>query len=468
MGYDGSVTIASEGLKTASERTTSRNYTHPYRPWGIRLANAVLPLLSRLGLPPGMAKPLSSEELTRAARRRNSLEDFGDPGFRLPLDVLLDSINEESRLHPVGKFITRERLVNILGNRLRREYWFSRYPEILEEDVEAPLVITGLQRTGTTFLHRLLAEDPATLAVRSWEAINPVPYIDPESGGPLLGPEDKRRKFADTSQKALSYMAPDFFAVHPVETEEPEEDVLLLDFALLSTVPEATLRVPSYSRWLEGQDQLPAYRYMKDLLKLILWQRRRRRQIKDGEEGNSLKWRKPKIILKTPHHLEYLDALFTVFPKAKVIQTHRNPTVTLSSFCSMIAHGRGVFSDEVDPREIGLDWKRKVHRMISRAMETRDSGAWGEEKNRFFDIPFTRLINDPLTVVEEVRGFADIPFPEETKNRVRQAAKDHKPGKYGVHQYNAGDFGFSEEEVREEFASYIDRFDLSTSEERHA
>ena len=61
-------------------------------------------------------------------------------------------------------------------------------------------------------------------------------------------------------------MAPGFFAIHPVEHAAPEEDILLLDAAFLSTTPEATLHVPSYAAWLEETDQSHAYEYWQQII----------------------------------------------------------------------------------------------------------------------------------------------------------------------------------------------------------
>ena len=81
--------------------------------------------------------------------------------------------------------------------------------------------------------------------------------------------------------------------------------------------------VPSYARWLEGRDYVPAYRLLARLLRVLTWQQAGRR------------W-----VLKTPEHLEHLDALLEVFPGATVVWTHRDPLETMASFCSMVAHGR--------------------------------------------------------------------------------------------------------------------------------
>jgi hypothetical protein len=332
-----------------------------------------------------------------------------------------------------------------LRNRLRAEQLFGEHPEILDLEIRPPIVITGMQRTGTTLLQRLLAADPDTRALLAWEALNPAPYLaERNSGRDPRGlkreSRDPRIRIARISQWALARMAPDFFAVHPVEAEAPEEDVLLLDYSFLSTVPEATLRVPSFSRWLESQDVLPAYRYMKKLLQLLQWQRPGKR------------W-----VLKSPHHLEYLDALVTVFPEARIIHTHRDPAVTQASFCSMIAHGRGVFSDAVDPEEIGREWLRKVGRLVKRALEARRR--LGED--RFLDVYYRDLVRDPMRQIERVYGFIGLSLSGETREKIELARSSNVRHRYGIHNYRLEDFGLTRKMVAEEFAEYRRRFSVS-------
>ena len=418
------------------KRTTTRDYRNPYRPRLVRAANTAARAWWRI-LSRDYGRNITAEELVKAARRKENLEDFGVPDFSEPFRILLDSINAESRLTPFGKTVTRARLTGVLRNRLRAQYWFTKHPEILDIPLPEVLVITGFQRTGTTMLHRLLASDPGTRALRSWEALEPAPYIDRRNGSPVESYPDPRVKSAGMSEKALGYLSPDFFAVHPVEAGAPEEDVLLLDFAFLSTVPEATLRVPSYSRWLEVQDQTPAYRYMEALLKLLLWQRPGRR------------W-----ILKTPHHMEFLEALFSVFPQARIIHTHRDPAVTLASFASMISHGRGVFSDEVDPVEVGRDWTRKIHRMMLRSIKFRSE----HPEKPFIDVYYEDLLEDPMAQIERIYAFAGIELTEEARERMEATRKVNRQYRYGRHVYSLGDFGLTEEGVRREFEPYYDRY----------
>ena len=408
-------------------RETSTDYRHPHRPRAIALANRVGRVASRVGL----RAPLDFGALMEAARRRTGLEDFGDPSFREPMTVLLDSIASEARLSPVGRVITRERLVGVLANRARVEAAVRADPCIATRPLAAPLVIIGLQRTGTTLLHRLLASNPRRRWLASWEALHPAP-------AERRGGQDPRVTAAERAERALSYLAPDFFAVHPVQARGPEEDVLLLDFAFRSTVPESTLRVPTYARWLEGVDQRPAYEHMALLLRLLSSQR----------EGDA-RW-----LLKTPHHLEWLDVLLDVFPGTQIVWTHRDPLQTVPSFCSMIAHGRGIFSDHVDPHEVGRDWSRKIARLVDRAMETRRTRAGAA----FLDVQYEALVRDPIAQLRRVHEFTGEDFTDEVERRASDALAAHPQHAFGKHRYRLEDFGLTEGELRERFAPYRSRF----------
>jgi len=405
-------------------RVTSADYRRPYRPRPIAIAN-------KLGGALGLGGRFDADALIAAARRRSGLDRFDDEAFREPLQRLLDAIEREARLTPIGRLITRTRLIGVLENRLRAQALFERNPEILEERVAAPIFIVGLQRTGTTMLQRLLAADPGLRALASWEALNPAPLPrrpwhrrDPRIGRAVL------------AEKGLRYLAPDFFAIHPVEAEAPEEEVILLDYSFLSTVAEATLHVPSFAAWLETQDQTPAYRYLRTMLQLLQWQTR-------GD-----RW-----ILKTPHHLEWIDTLLAVFPDARIIQTHRDPLKTLASFCSMIAHGRGVFSDQLDPHEVGAHWWRKTVRQVDRAMASRD--ARGGEA--FLDVSYYDLMADPMAQVERIYDFIGRPLDADVRARMATSRRENPQNKHGQHRYQLEDFGLDRAAVEAGFAAYRER-----------
>ncbi len=408
---------------SASNLVTSTNYSHPARPLPVRLFNR----LGRLA-----RTSLDFEDLLDSARRRTGLDDFGDPSFREPLRVLLDSIEKEAQLHAFGRTVMRGRIAGMLANRLRIEAFIRKHPEIDATSLRRPIVIAGLQRTGTTMLHRLLAADPRARALLAWEALNPAPLPGEGERG-----EWRRRAAALMSEKGLQKLSPEFFAIHPVEANAPEEDILLIDHAFTSQAPEATLHVPSYAAWLETQDLTPAYRFLERTLKLLTWQRA-------GQH-----W-----VLKTPHHMEYLAELLAVFPDAVIVQTHRDPQATMGSFCSMVAHGRGIFSDQVDAREVGRHWLRKVRRMIDRSLAVRDGGAAGS----FVDVSYYDLLSDPLAQVRRIYALAGIELEPAAEAAMRVVLARDVQNRHGKHVYRTRDFGLSRAAIEETFADYRERF----------
>lgn len=426
----------SASSKSPTMRETSTDYTHPYRPRPVAAINRLAGLLGSEG------GRLDAHAMVRAAEKQTGLTDFGPEFDVRPLEKLCESVANEARLTPVGLAITRGRLTSIMANRLRAEQLFKDHPEILAHEPTAPVVIAGLQRTGTTMLHRLLSAAPALRGLSSYEVLDPVP---PSARRTKLLGRDPRLLQAKLAERALAYLAPDFFAIHPVEAESPEEEVMLLDYSFLSTVPEATLRVPSFSRWLEEQDQGPAYRYLRRLLKLLAWRR---------PEG---RW-----VLKTPHHLEWFDTLLEVFPDAKIVHTHRDPLQTTASFCSMITHGRGVFSDSVDPLEVGRDWSDKVVRMITRAMDARDR----HDPSHFLDVSYYDVMSDPMAQIARIYAFAGLDFDAATRAAMEAARKSSPQHRYGKHRYRLESFGLEAESLNARFAPYRERFAIPREDRR--
>jgi hypothetical protein len=396
-------------------------------PWWFHAINKAW----KASYPLGTQARFDKDTLIRLSRKMTGLTDFGKDFDDEPLDRLIQSIEEEANLHPLGRMITQKRLVNLLNVRLRAEHYFRKYPEILEQPLYPVMMIIGLQRTGTTRLQRLLATDPDNRALMSWEAINPAPFHNKK--------KDPRIGLARTSERALKIMAPHFFAIHPVEHLEPEEDILLLDVAFLSTTPEATMHVPSYAKWLEETDQTAAYSYAVKLMKLLQWQQPGKR------------W-----VLKSPHHLEFLDVIDKAYGDVSFFWTHREPARSIPSFMSMVSHSRMIFSDRVDKKEVAKHWLRKTGYMLNKAVEFRQGE--GNEK-KFTDIFFDDFVNDPVGHIEKIYSMNGGLSPGLRERMIR--ANDSNPkNKYGIHRYNLEWFGINEEMIAEstrKYREFIDR-----------
>ncbi len=418
-----------------SSAEITSGFGKPYRPRAIALANRMGRALWKLGIG---GKPITVQSVLSDARRKVGLDDFGDEGFLEPLEVLVDSINREAQLNPVGNMIIRGRIVGVLTNKLVAQESIKRHPEILEIPVEAPIVVAGLARTGTTMLHRLIAQDPAIRSLASWEAINPAPAK--QTAGQK---KDPRFAQAAAAAKGLKYMSPGFFAIHPAEPDAPEEEVILLEQAFLTTTPEAMMNVPTYSKWLEAQDHVPAYLALRRMMQYLQWQR--------PGMGKDVRW-----VLKTPHHQEYFDPLLEVFPKALIVHTHRDPLKTSPSLFSMLTHLQMIFSDEVDPNRVARHWIGKIENMARRALATRERvGDRG-----FIDVSYYDLIKDPLPQVSRIYQAAGLELTAPTIGLMQASQKVNKQHKYGRHKYSLADFGMTEADVESRIAPYRARFNV--------
>ncbi len=416
---------------------TSTDYEHPYRPLGVRAFN----WLGEAGTNFGLSDRLDVNALRDAARRKTGLSDFGDDGHAEALEVLVTSINAEARLTPAGRLIQKSRLTGALVQRLRIEDLLQRHPEIVDIDLGRIIVISGLQRTGTTLLQRLLISHPDVRGISGAEALVPVPDSQDSDRA-----ERSRRWRAMLAQRTVSYLAPDFQAIHPVGHDQAEEDVLLLDLNFMSQTAEATMTVPSYSRWLEDQDHTQNYEFFRRVLQVLAWQR------------PTSAW-----VLKTPHHLEFLDAFCRAFGSATVVQAHRDPRVTLASFCSMVAHGHGIFSDAVDAGEIGRHWHYKTHRMVERAMQARAASP----ANQFVDVSYYDLITDPISEARRVCEAAGVGFDGTAERQAEQYLAANPQNRFGKHDYQLEDFGLTEQGIDAAFAAYREAYAIPFEDDRH-
>ena len=402
----------------------------------IRAFNAGWAALQRLGI----ARPaLTQESLVGSARKQSGLSDLGadfeDPVTQDSLRRLLESLDGEAQLHPFGRMVIRGTLVRLLITRMRLEQLSRAHPEIAATPVQRPVFIAGLPRTGTTLLDRLLGCEPRLRPLLSWEGLSPAPLTGKQA---KPGQPDPRVKLARTAERALRYMAPEFFAIHPVEADGYEEDVLLQDGSFMSPTVDATTPVPTYSAWLHASDQRPMYRYFRRLVQLLLWQ----------SPGTYLG--------KTPHHLENLPTLLEVFPGAKVIVTHRDPAKVVPSFCSMMAHGRRLFSNDVNLLDVGRQFQAKQRKGVTDAMNARRA----LPAESFIDVHYADLMADPMKEVRRIYDFLGYDLHPETIETMNAYRRENPKNERGVHRYAPEDFGLTQAQLDRDFAPYRDHYGI--------
>ncbi|MGE5238899.1 MAG: sulfotransferase family protein [Chloroflexota bacterium] len=401
------------------------------RSFVVHAINAVGGVIS----PATLAK-FDEEDLINAACRQASLDDFGDTSFREALRRLLVALESEAQLNPLGRLATRHDLIRLLVNRLRLQEDRRRNPGIGEQEIRRPVIITGLPRTGTTLLHGLLALDAANRVPLTWETMYPCP--PPEAATYLT---DQRIALVDRQIRWFHRMVEGFNRIHPVGARLPEECLVIFSHSFLSYQFETTHRLPSYLDWLEAQDLHPSYVMHRRFLQHLQWRC-------PGE-----RW-----VLKAPAHMFDFEAMFNVYPDACIVMTHRDPIEVTASNASLTATLRGAFSDDVDPAEVGQECSRRWAEAIGRALRSRDRGCAPSE--RFLDLYYADLVADPVGAVRQVYTHFDMPFPESLPQRILEFIGKNPKNRFGKHRYSLQDFGLDEEEEKERYAAYRERFRL--------
>lgn len=379
---------------------------------------------------------LEPAALMEAAAAQTGLDDFGDPSFHEPLNVLCKALRTEAELSPAGVGLQAEILVRHLKNRLRVEDVLRRHPEIHDLELKPPVVVAGMFRTGTSHLHNLLSADPGLRSLPYWEGLEPV--LPPqEVPGP--GEPDPRVGRAEQYAVALNTLMPHFLRMHELTSDYRAEDLDLLGINFGSTLLELGAHVPSYRDWYMSTDQTGSYRYLRKVLQVLTW-------LRGGD-----RW-----VLKTPQHLEQLQPLKTVFPDATVVFTHRDPARIVASLATMVAYSRRTHRDKVDLRQVGGYIADRVTDFLNSAVADRE--VWPESQS--LDVTFRDFMADENGTVERVYARAGIPLTESARSAMRDYQAKHPRERHGRIAYELGDFGLDAEQVRQANRGYIERFSV--------
>ena len=410
-----------------STSTTTLEQTRPLFP--VRLLNGCGALLEKTRIP---RPPLRAVDLIETAKRRCSLDDFGEGDFFEAMARLLESCHRESRLNLIGRIALRSDLLRTLCSRLFMERDRQLYPSIARQEIHEPLFIVGLPRSGTTLLHILLAADPEHRVPLTWEVMTPSP--------PTRDDEQRRIQRATQSCNCLNWLAPTFRHVHAVGAELPQECVGLMTPSFMSDQFDTMYYVPSYRAWFFHQDLLPAYEYHRRFLQHLHFRH------------SAHRW-----VLKAPTHMSALPTLLSVYPDALFVQTHRAPLEAMASVSSLITILRRVFSDSVDPLVVCSDATRYWSDTLDAFLQERDR----LPPERICDVDYFAIRRDPIAVIRRIYQHFGWLLSEKAEQRMRVALANQPREQYGRHRYDLSQFGLGAPEAAQAFAAYCERFGLS-------
>ncbi|MBA3956637.1 MAG: sulfotransferase [Acidimicrobiia bacterium] len=377
---------------------------------------------------------LSVPVLLDRARAQVGLGDAGEPEGIDNLRRLVDSCRRSAALNPLGAKVLEKVVVRHLVNGLRLSDHLARHPAISSRPPDVAVVITGLPRTGTTLLHKLVALDPAYRVLRLWEALSPVPPDPTDPGG-----RSERIAGAESWLERYLELVPEMRTIHSLSADGPEECDTLLQNAFASQHLDDMFYAPDYSHWL----------YRAELTSEYAGHAVQLRVLEDSDSDAERPW-----MLKSPSHLAHLGTLAGTYPTAVIVQCHRDLTEAVPSWASLVSAVRRPYTDALSPQVVGEQCLQRSAVATERALAVRHEVGDG----RFLDVAYRALIGDPVAVVAGIYERMGRPLSREVEGRMRAWVADNPQHQHGRHRYDLAGFGLDEARVRRALAPYVDRF----------
>jgi hypothetical protein len=379
---------------------------------------------------------LTVDAVLRQAREEARLDDFGPDDFLERLAVILDVVAWEGHTRHTQVNAYR-RIVNKAVNRLLTFDLLQRHPEIHEQQIEAPLVVAGLPRSGTTHLLNLIGADSRFQSTPYWEVLRPVPLLPEDEPGP--DGIDPRWLRCEQAWQAMLERNPHAWARHPFNPDHISEDgeLQMQDFS--SYVWEFSLYAPAWREYYYAHDQTPHYEFEKTLLKILQWQR----------GGEPKRW-----IVKAPQHYEQIVPILNVFPDAILLFTHRDPVASLQSIVTPRTAGALLREKTRDAQRDLEYWSERYGHLLDCYL--RDVPLVPEAQQ--FDVLFHEFVGDDVATVGRIYELAGLELTDRARTELGDYMAAHPQYAAGKYVFDLrGDYGVDPAEVRERYRAYTDQ-----------
>jgi sulfotransferase family protein len=375
------------------------------------------------------------DELHGMAVGSAKLADFGGRDYIPGLRALLAAFDSDPKLTELGRQFAVGGIVGTLSARLHTEKGWGERPDCRANAIRRPLVITGIPRTGTTALHKLLSMDPQFQGLEHW--LTETPMVRPARATWASNPAYQA---SVAGLETYFKIMPEMRKAHEMVAGEVEECLEVLRQSFISNRFGAGIYLPSYDDWFFGQNERESYRRYADVLRLV------------GADEPGKRW-----LLKNPGHIAEIECLLSVFPDACVVQTHRNPVKAIPSLCSTLHMARRMFEGDaaraelIGPRECTY-WRRAVERTAK---------VRSKRPEQFYDVDQRRFHADPLGTVRGIYQFFGLQLSAAAAASMRRWVAESPTTKHGEHRYDLASYGVSEHEIRTTFAEYIETHRLN-------
>ena len=140
------------------------------------------------------------------------------------------------------------------------------------------------------------------------------------------------------------------------------------------------------------------------------------------------------------------------------MQTHRDPARALPSLCALLMQLHPVMEEG--------RYKQRAHIMLAREVAKWANAVRKAEQVRtaypgqILDIVHGDFHRDPKAVIAHIYAFIGMDLTDQAITAMAQRIVEKPELKHGAHRYDIADFGPTEDEVRDRFGDYVQRFDL--------
>ena len=354
---------------------------------------------------------------------------LGEDDFKEPLSILLNDYSNASSLTRLGA-LTFE---NGIKEKLRARAKLLNFVNSNDlEEPSSPIIISGLPRSGTTYLFDLMYCFEEFRSPLTWELFEMMPVAQSQY--------QRAYKQLKTELRLALFRAlvPNLMNIHHMKSNLPEECQLItaLDFKSISFAYSA--RVPNYQHFIGHCDYSSAF----------MWHKRFLQAMETTKKPNY--W-----LLKDPCHIQHIEEILNLYPDAKFVFIHRNPIEVIGSISSLTFNLRSAFSKRVDSvglgRELLLFWGHACNEFLTQRHQIPESN--------IVDINFLDFTNDPIGAIEVIFTKFNIDLNKETRERMLSFA-EQKTQLSLKHKYSLGEFGLNDDKVNKVFSTYRNEFNL--------
>ncbi|MBB5699728.1 sulfotransferase family protein [Sphingomonas yantingensis] len=371
------------------------------------------------------------DRLREEAIRRAGHDDFGADDYREGYDRLLGELDGIG-LSDAGASAMREQIVDYLTGRLRSVAGFKQQRDAMARPIARPLIITGIVRSGTTALHKLLSMDPQFQGIEHWITFAPQPR--PARRDWPGNPDFER---ASAKLAAMAAVAPEVIEDHGMAVDTVEESLHLLPQSFCSNMFPSQTSIPAYDAWYKATDDTFSYRHFADNLRLI------------GANDPDRTW-----LLKNPTDTFSLQQVLNVFPDAMIVQTHRDPLQAVPSIVNLLAGAHRFYVGEhADMAKVFA----REQEMWALAVERADA-VKATIPGRAIDIDFGQFVRDQMSVVHKIYDHFDLTLSSAAETAMRDWLAANPRRSTTMQRFTPEDWGGSTGSLVERYAAYRERY----------